>query len=184
MSGGIIVLISGRGSNLRAILESPVGRHVSAVISDTPDAGGLQFARTHGKPTHVCLADSKRAFASALAEQITSYAPALIALAGFMRALSADFTAQYAGKIVNIHPSLLPAFRGLHTHRRALAAGAREHGCTVHWVNAKIDDGDIIASEKLTINRGESEETLAARVLALEHRLYPGVLAELLRRTA
>lgn len=207
MSGGLVVLISGRGSNLAAILDSPVAAQVSAVISDNPQAAGLQIARTHGKPAHVCAAvrddalvaepaaaydgkpaaragAARDAFEAALSAQINTYAPRLIALAGFMRVLSPEFIAAHGGRIVNIHPSLLPAFRGLHTHRRALAEGAREHGCTVHWVNGQVDDGAIIASDKLTVQPHEDEAALAARVLQLEHRLYPRVLGEILSNAA
>lgn len=180
--GGLVVLISGRGSNLQAILESEAGRQVQAVISDNADAAGLAIARAHGKPAHACPASGDRAaFEEALAAQIRRYSPALIALAGFMRILSAAFINAFNGRLVNIHPSLLPAFRGLHTHRRAIAAGAREHGATVHWVSAEVDGGEVIASSKLAVQPQEDEEALAARVLQLEHRLYPRVLAQLLR---
>lgn len=179
--GGLVVLISGRGSNLQAILAHPVGEQVRAVLSDNPAAAGLQVAQAAGKPTHICAPAEME---EALTREIAPYAPRLIALAGFMRVLSAEFIAAHQGKIVNIHPSLLPRFRGLHTHRRALQAGARTHGCTVHWVNAEIDGGEVIAQEETAVQAGEDEHTLAARVLELEHRLYPRVLAQLLQEAA
>lgn len=175
----VVVLISGRGSNLRAILESGVGGRVVAVISDNARAGGLAVARAFGKPVWV-YEGTEGAFEAALARKIAEFAPRVIALAGFMRVLSAEFVDAHAGRLVNVHPSLLPAYRGLRTHRRALADGARAHGCTVHWVNAEVDGGAVIAAYGLRVRAGDDEESLAARVLRLEHRLYPRVLARML----
>ena len=180
----LVVLISGRGSNLRAILHAPVGEKVSAVISDNPHAAGLEIARAQGKPVHVVNRDDyavRGDFEQALAAKIKHDEPRLIALAGFMRVLSAAFVAAHHGRLINIHPSLLPAFPGLHTHRRALAAGVREHGCTVHWVNEEIDGGKIIAQERVVVLPDDTEETLAERVLEQEHLLYPQVLSALLK---
>ena len=183
MKSGLVILISGRGSNLQAILTSPVGRRVKAVLSDNADAAGLAIAARHDKPTYVCSYAGGRAEAEAqLTQYICAEQPALVALAGFMRVLSEDFIHLHGERVVNIHPSLLPEFPGLDTHRRALAAGVRRHGCTVHWVSAEVDGGDIIASAALTVNQGEDEEQLAARVLELEHQLYPQVLEDLLSK--
>lgn len=184
----LIVLISGRGSNLRAILDSPIGDAVIAVISDRKDAGGLAIARQYGKEAIDCCREdypSSAAFEKALAEKIVEYqagdSPAIIiALAGFMRILSAAFVAAHAGRLVNIHPSLLPKFPGLHTHRQALAANAAVHGCTVHWVSEKVDGGEIIAQRQVPVLPDDNEVTLEKRVLAAEHSLYPQVLAQLL----
>ena len=184
-SGGIAVLISGRGSNLRAILESPAGAHVSAVLSDNPKAEGLKHAEARGKDAFIVAPED---FSSApeweekLAEILSAVAPKVIALAGFMRILSPPFARLFAGRAVNIHPSLLPRFPGLNTHARALAAGAREHGCTAHYVSEKVDGGEIIAQRKIAVRPGEDAESLAARVLAEEHKLYPRVLLELLEK--
>ncbi len=180
MANGLVVLISGRGSNLQAILESPLGEQVVAVISDNPDAAGLAIARTHNKPVAVCCANTPTEVEEQLLQTLAQYQPALIALAGFMRILSPRFLAACCAPLVNIHPSLLPAFRGLNTHRRVLAAGKREHGCSIHWVTAELDGGAVIACEKLTVSNDDDEESLANRVLAIEHRLYPRILVQLL----
>jgi phosphoribosylglycinamide formyltransferase-1 len=170
----VVVLISGRGSNMQAILEA--GIPVAAVISNRADAAGLAIAAGHGVPTAVV--DHRRfatreAFDAALAREIEGHAPRLVALAGFMRILTPGFVARFAGRIVNIHPSLLPEFPGLDTHARALAAGARRHGCTVHFVTAELDHGPIIAQASVPVLPGDTEQSLAARVLAQEHLLYP-----------
>ena len=170
----VVVLISGRGSNLQAMLDA--GIPVSAVISNRADAPGLALAARRGIATavveHRAFA-SREAFEAALGAEIDRHAPKLVALAGFMRVLTAGFVARYAGRIVNIHPSLLPEFPGLDTHARALAAGAKRHGCTVHFVTAQLDHGPIIAQACVPVVAGDTAEALAARVLAEEHRLYP-----------
>ncbi|HVC12360.1 MAG TPA: phosphoribosylglycinamide formyltransferase [Burkholderiales bacterium] len=170
----IVVLISGRGSNMQAILEA--GLPVAAVVSNRPDAGGLALAAQRGVATRVVAHrdyDSREAFEAALAAEIDRHAPSLVALAGFMRVFSAEFVARYTGRLVNIHPSLLPAFQGLDTHERALAAGVKLHGCTAHFVTTELDRGPIIIQAALPVRPQDSADTLAARVLALEHLVYP-----------
>ena len=173
----IVVLISGRGSNLQAILEA--GIPVSAVISNQPGAGGLAIAARRGVATAVVehrRFPTREAFDAALADEIDRHAPRLVALAGFMRVLTPGFVARYAGRLVNIHPSLLPEFPGLATHARALAAGAKRHGCTAHFVTAELDHGPIIAQASVPVLPGDTAQTLAARVLAQEHLIYPRAL--------
>lgn len=170
----VVVLISGRGSNLQAMLEA--GIPVSAVISNRADAAGLRFAALRGIHTAVvehARYPTREAFDAALAEEIDRHAPRLVALAGFMRVLTPAFVARYAGRLVNIHPSLLPAFPGLDTHARALAAGAKQHGCTVHFVTERLDHGPIIAQASVPVLADDTPDSLAARVLAEEHVLYP-----------
>jgi phosphoribosylglycinamide formyltransferase-1 len=170
----VVVLISGRGSNLQAILDA--GIPVAAVISNRADAAGLALAAQRGVPTAVVdhrRFASREAFDAALAAEIDRHAPRLVALAGFMRILTPAFVERYAGRIVNIHPSLLPEFPGLDTHARAIAAGARRHGCTVHFVTGELDHGPVIAQAPVPVRPGDTPESLAARVLAEEHRLYP-----------
>lgn len=173
----IVVLISGRGSNLRALLEA--GLPVVGVISNRPDAGGLAIARSHGIDTAVV--DHQRfagreIFDAELARTIDGFRPDLVVLAGFMRILTAGFVERYAGRLINIHPSLLPAFTGLDTHRRALEAGVKLHGCTVHFVTAALDHGPIIAQAAVPVLTGDDEAALAARVLAQEHRIFPAAI--------
>lgn len=173
----VVILISGRGSNMQAILEA--GIPVSAVISNRADAVGLAIAARHGVATGVVehRRYAKRdAFDAALASEIDRHAPRLVALAGFMRVLTPGFVARYAGRLVNIHPSLLPEFPGLDTHARALAAGVKRHGCTVHFVTAELDHGPIIAQASVPVLPGDTPDTLAARVLQQEHLLYPRVI--------
>ncbi len=173
----VVVLISGRGSNLQAILDA--GIPVSAVISNRSGAGGLEIAARRGIATAVVEHQrfaTREAFDAALAQEIDRHAPRLVALAGFMRVLTPGFVAHYAGRLVNIHPSLLPEFPGLDTHARALAAGAKRHGCTVHFVTAALDHGPVIAQASVPVLPGDTAETLAARVLAQEHRIYPRAL--------
>lgn len=173
----VVVLISGRGSNLQAILDA--GIPVSAVISNRPDAGGLAIAARRGVATAVVehrRFATRDAFDAALADEIDRHAPRLVALAGFMRVLTPAFVARYAGRLVNIHPSLLPEFPGLDTHARALAAGAKRHGCTVHFVTAELDHGPIIAQASVPVLPGDTAESLAARVLEQEHLIYPRAL--------
>jgi phosphoribosylglycinamide formyltransferase-1 len=177
----LVVLISGRGSNMQAILEA--GLPVSAVISNRPDAAGLEIAARRGVKTavvpHAGFSD-RAAFDAALAAEIDRHAPVAVALAGFMRILTPGFVEHYAGRMVNVHPSLLPAFTGLDTHERALAAGVRLHGCTVHFVTAELDHGPVIAQAAVPVLAGDTADTLAARVLHQEHIVYPRALRWLL----
>jgi len=172
----IVILISGRGSNMQSILDARLPAAVAAVISNEPAAAGLAIARKHGVETRVVehrAHPDRAAFDSALAAAIDSFAPDLVVLAGFMRILSNEFVERYRGRLINIHPSLLPAFSGLHTHRRALAAGVKVHGCTVHFVTRELDSGPIVIQAAVPVLDGDSEDALAARVLAQEHRIYP-----------
>jgi len=172
----IVILISGRGSNMEAIVRAGVPAQVAAVLSNRPDAAGLKFSAQAGLSAQVV---DDRAFASrgefeaALADAIDPHSPDLIALAGFMRVLGGDFVRRYSGRMINIHPSLLPAFPGLHTHRRALQEGVKLHGCTVHFVTPQVDHGPIIVQAAVRVRTGDTEATLAARVLRQEHRIYP-----------
>lgn len=173
----IVILISGRGSNMEAIVRARIpGVHVAAVISNRPGAEGLAFARAHGIATavvdHTAHAD-RVSFDAALAECIDACAPDLVVLAGFMRVLTDGFVRRYEGRLLNIHPSLLPAFPGLHTHRRALDAGVKLHGATVHFVTAELDDGPIVVQAAVPVRADDDEAALAARVLAQEHVIYP-----------
>jgi phosphoribosylglycinamide formyltransferase 1 len=171
---GVVVLISGRGSNLRSIVEA--GLPVAAVISNRADAAGLAFARGREIPSAVVehRAYARREdFEAALGEAIDVHAPQVIALAGFMRILTAAFVERYAGRLINIHPSLLPAFPGLHTHAAALAAGVKIHGATAHFVTSELDHGPIIIQAAVPVLPGDDAERLAARVLEQEHVIYP-----------
>ena len=170
----VVVLISGRGSNMQAILDA--GIPVAAVISNKAEAAGLEVAARRGVATGVVehrRFSTREAFDAALAAEIDRHAPRLVALAGFMRVLTHGFVARYAGRLVNIHPSLLPEFPGLDTHARALAAGVKRHGCTVHFVTAQLDHGPIIAQASVPVLPRDTPDTLAARVLQQEHQLYP-----------
>jgi phosphoribosylglycinamide formyltransferase-1 len=179
----IVILISGRGSNMMAIAQACASEgwnaRIAAVISNKPDAAGLADAARRGIATavvdHRAHAD-RAAFDTALAEAIDAFAPDLVVLAGFMRILSAEFVNRYAARMLNIHPSLLPAFSGLHTHRRAIAAGCKLTGATVHVVTPELDHGPIVAQAAVPVLEGDTEETLAARVTAAEHILYPRVV--------
>lgn len=173
----IVILVSGRGSNMQAIVDAAIsGARIAAVISNRPDASGLAFAAERGIETavvdHKAYAD-RAAFDQALAGCIDGYRPDLVVLAGFMRVLTDDFVRRYEGRLINIHPSLLPSFPGLHTHRRALEAGVRVHGATVHFVTATLDCGPIIVQAVVPVLPGDDEARLAARVLAQEHCIYP-----------
>ena len=175
----IVVLISGRGSNLRALVEARLPLTVAAVISNRPEAAGLAFAAEHGIATQVMDHTSyvgREAFDAALGDALESHAPDLVVMAGFMRLLTPGFIARFAGRMLNIHPALLPAFTGLDTHARAIERGCRVHGCTVHGVNADMDAGPIVAQAAVPVLPDDTEAQLAARVLAEEHRLYPAVL--------
>ncbi len=174
------MLVSGRGSNLRAILESGVGPRVRLVVSDNPAARGLAVAGEFGVPATVVAWRARAEFERAALRHIGVHRPCLVALAGFMRVLSAGFLARLEGWVVNIHPSLLPRFPGLDTHRRALESGAREHGCTVHWVDERLDGGTVLAQASVAVRPGDDERALAARVLEAEHRLYPATIARVL----
>ncbi|MGH8681528.1 MAG: phosphoribosylglycinamide formyltransferase [Burkholderiales bacterium] len=170
----VVVLISGRGSNLRALVDA--GLPVVAVISNRADAGGVELARSRRIPTAVVAHTaypSREAFDDALAAEIERFRPKVVALAGFMRVLTPAFTTRHHGRLVNIHPSLLPAFPGLRTHARALAAGVKLHGCTVHFVTADVDHGPIVMQAAVPVRPDDDEQRLAARVLAQEHRIYP-----------
>lgn len=173
----IVILISGRGSNMEAIVRAGIpGASIAAVIANKPDAAGLAFARAHGIATAVVSHTeyaSRDEFDAALARAIDSYSPDLLVLAGFMRVLGDAFVRRYEGRMMNIHPSLLPSFPGLHTHRKALEAGVRLHGATVHFVTPTLDCGPIIAQASTTVGDEDTEASLAARVLALEHVMYP-----------
>lgn len=172
----LVILISGRGSNMEAILDARLPARVAAVISNEPLAKGLVTARNRGLATavveHRRFAD-RAAFDAALAAEVDRHDPDLVVLAGFMRILTEGFITRYRGRLVNIHPSLLPLFPGLHTHRRALEAGVRIHGCTVHFVTPALDNGPIIVQAAVPVAPGDTEEALAARVLREEHRIYP-----------
>jgi phosphoribosylglycinamide formyltransferase-1 len=179
----IVILISGRGSNLRSIVEACRAEawpaRVVAVISNRADAAGLEYAAREGIATevvdHHAFAE-RAAFDAALAQAVDRHAPDVVALAGFMRILGAAFVARYAGRIVNVHPSLLPAFTGLDTHRRAIEAGCKLAGATVHFVTPALDHGPIIAQAVVPVLAGDDVAALAARVLAREHVLYPRAL--------
>jgi phosphoribosylglycinamide formyltransferase-1 len=175
----VVILISGRGSNMEAILNAKLPLTVKAVISNKASATGLQIARAAGTETRVVdhLAyPSREAFDDALLKTITEYVPDLVVLAGFMRVLTAQFIDQLHGRVINIHPSLLPSFPGLHTHQRAIEAGVKVHGATVHFVTAQLDHGPIIAQAAVPVLAGDDPDALATRVLAQEHILYPNVL--------
>jgi phosphoribosylglycinamide formyltransferase-1 len=176
----IVILISGRGSNMEAIVrrcaEERWPAQVAAVVANRPQAGGLEFARAHGIATAVVdhqRFSTREAFDAALAEAIDEHRPDLLALAGFMRILGDTFARRYEGRMLNIHPSLLPAFPGLHTHRRALEAGCKVSGATVHFVTPQLDHGPIVIQSVVPVLTTDNEASLAARVLATEHRIYP-----------
>ena len=179
-SDNIVVLISGRGSNLEAIHRASVAERwparIAAVISNRAAAGGLEYAHAHGIDTAVLDhrgAPNREAFDAELAERIAAWQPCAIVLAGFMRVLSAGFVRRFDGRLINVHPSLLPAFPGLGTHRRALDAGVKWHGATVHLVTADLDHGPIVAQAVVPVLDDDDEAALAARVLEQEHRIFP-----------
>ena len=170
----IVVLISGRGSNLQALLDA--GLPVSAVISNIAGAKGLGLATSRGVATRLVehrRFASREEFDAALAATVDEFRPRLVALAGFMRVLTPGFVDRYRGRLLNIHPSLLPAFPGLDTHRRALEAGVKRHGCTVHFVTADLDHGPIVIQAAVAVRDDDTPQTLAARVLKQEHVVYP-----------
>jgi phosphoribosylglycinamide formyltransferase-1 len=170
----VAILISGRGSNMRALVEA--GIPVAAVVSNEASAAGLEFARARHLPTAVVAHTaypSRAAFDDALAAEIDRFGPKLVVLAGFMRILTPAFVRRYERRLLNIHPSLLPAFPGLHTHARALAAGVKIHGATVHFVTPELDHGPIVIQAAVPVRSGDDEAALAARVLVQEHHIYP-----------
>lgn len=175
----IVILISGRGSNLRSILDAELPLRIAAVVSNNPTAGGLEIAKAHGVATAVV---DHRSFASradfdaALAAAIDRHQPDLLVLAGFMRILTDAFVERYAGRMINIHPSLLPSFPGLDTHAAALREGVKVHGCTVHFVTPRLDHGPIIVQAAVAVLPNDSPESLAQRVLEQEHRVFPQAL--------
>ena len=175
----VVILISGRGSNMQALLEAKLPCGIVAVISNREDAEGLGIAKTHGIPTVVVEHGNyvdRDSFDNALAKTIDAFKPDFVALAGFMRILSANFVAHYQGRLINIHPSLLPAYGGLNTHARALYDGVKIHGCTVHFVTTDLDHGPIIIQAAVPVLQDDTEQTLAARVLHQEHHIYPQAL--------
>ncbi len=185
----IVILISGGGSNMAAIVrtaqqqhwEQQWGARVVAVVSNKPGAKGLDFARTQGIATEVLEHQpfpSREAFDAELVRAIDRHTPSLVVLAGFMRILTPGFVTHYAGRLLNIHPSLLPAFPGLHTHQRAVEAGCKFAGASVHWVTADLDGGPIIDQAIVPVLPGDDADTLAARVLTQEHLLYPRAIAQ------
>ena len=173
----VVILISGRGSNMEAIVRAQIpGAQIAAVISNRPDAAGLGFAAGHGIAAQIVDHKdypSREAFDAALAATIDAHEPDLVVLAGFMRVLTDGFVSHYAGRLLNIHPSLLPSFPGLHTHRKALEAGVRVHGATVHFVTPTLDCGPVVIQAVVPVLPGDDEVTLSARVLVQEHRIYP-----------
>lgn len=192
----IVILISGGGSNMAAIVRAAqqedwktrYGAKVAAVVSNKADAKGLVFAKEHGIATHVVdhkAYPSREAFDAALGDVVAAYdqaqAPALVVLAGFMRILTPGFVERFAGRLTNIHPSLLPAFPGLHTHQRALEAGCKFAGATVHLVTAELDHGPILEQAVVPVLPGDDADALAARVLTQEHVIYPRAVAQLLQ---
>jgi phosphoribosylglycinamide formyltransferase-1 len=186
----IVILISGRGSNMQAMLKVAAAEHwpahIAAVISNQPNAAGLDVARAAGIATsainHRDYPDREQ-FDAALAELIDQHSPDLIVLAGFMRILTPGFVNRFFGRLINIHPSLLPSFPGLHTHQQAIDAGVKVHGATVHFVTAELDHGPIISQATVPVLDDDTEDTLAARVLEQEHRIYPQAVRDLMSDT-
>lgn len=177
----VAVLISGRGSNMTALIEAAnrddYPAEIALVVSNRPDAGGLESARTAGIATeivdHAIYGEDRAAFEEVLQDALAEHQIDLVCLAGFMRLLTDEFVARWSGRMLNIHPALLPSFKGLHTHERALAAGVKIHGASVHFVVAEMDSGPIIAQGAVAVREDDTPATLAARVLAVEHRIYP-----------
>lgn len=185
----LVILISGRGSNMQSIIRAidagELNAEIVAVVSNRPDVAGLQTAAAAGIDTQLINHrdfDSREAFDIELAKTIDNYQPDFVILAGFMRILTAGFVRHFAGKLINIHPSLLPKFKGLHTHQRAIEAGEQEHGASVHFVTAELDDGPVILQAKVPILANDTPESLAARVLVEEHKLYPDAIKLLIQQ--
>jgi phosphoribosylglycinamide formyltransferase-1 len=180
----IVILISGQGSNMQALLEASLPCQIAAVISNRADAPGLEIAKARGVATavvpHKDYAD-RASFDAALAEVIDRHAPDVVVLAGFMRILTDHFVERYAGRLINIHPSLLPAYPGINTHQRILQEGIKIHGCTVHFVTPDLDHGPIIIQAAVPVLRNDTPQSLSARVLCEEHRIYPQALRWLCR---
>lgn len=179
----VAILISGGGSNMESLVESMTGDHLArpcVVLSNNSDAGGLKKASANGVATEVVdhrpFGQDRTSFEKLLNETLERYQPDIICLAGFMRVLTEEFISKWEGRMINIHPSLLPKYRGLNTHKRALDAGDIEAGCSVHEVTVKLDDGPILGQSRVPILDGDRPETLAARVLVEEHKLYPAML--------
>ena len=181
----IVILISGRGSNKEALLKAKLPCQIAAVISNKADAEGLKIAASYGIPTaaipHRDYAN-RESFEAALAQNIDAFQPDLVVLAGFMRILTAAFVDRYAGRLINIHPSLLPAYSGVNTHERALHDGVKIHGCTVHFVTPALDHGPIIIQAAVPVLRGDTPQSLAARVLHEEHRVFPQAVSWICRK--
>ncbi len=176
----VAILISGRGSNMAALIAAAIDpsfpAEIVGVISNRADARGLEVAATHSIPTTVVSSrdyDGREAHDAAIHKALTEFKAEIVCLAGYMRLLTPDFVQKWKGRMINIHPALLPSFRGLDTHARALATGVRVHGCTVHFVTPEMDEGPIIAQAAVPVLTGDTEETLGERVLKVEHRLYP-----------
>jgi formyltetrahydrofolate-dependent phosphoribosylglycinamide formyltransferase len=176
----VAILISGRGSNMAALIAAAIDpsfpAEIVGVISNRSDARGLETAATHSIPTTVVSSrdyDGREAHDAAIHKALTEFKAEIVCLAGYMRLLTPDFVQKWKGRMINIHPALLPSFRGLDTHARALATGVRVHGCTVHFVTPEMDEGPIIAQAAVPVLTGDTEETLGERVLKVEHRLYP-----------
>ncbi|MBV9262058.1 MAG: phosphoribosylglycinamide formyltransferase [Pseudolabrys sp.] len=177
----VAVLISGRGSNMAALIEATKDpsypAEIALVVSNVPDAGGLAMAQKNGIATavvdHKPFGKDRAAFEHALQAALEQHRIEIVCLAGFMRLLTADFVVRWQARMLNIHPALLPAFKGLDTHKRALEAGVKQHGATVHFVVPEMDAGPIVAQEAVDVRPGDTEQSLAARVLAVEHKIYP-----------
>ena len=189
MSLRVAILISGGGSNMVTLVDSMTGDHPARpclVLSNNADAGGLEKAAARGIPTavvdHRPFKGDRAAFEAELLAELDKAQPDIICLAGFMRVLTGDFVQRFEGRMLNIHPSLLPKYKGLHTHARAIEAGDAEHGCTVHLVTPELDDGPILGQARVPIEPGDTADTLAARVLEQEHLLYPRVLLDFSRQ--
>jgi phosphoribosylglycinamide formyltransferase 1 len=184
----VAIFISGRGSNMEKLVEAAKAidypARICGVLSDRADAAGLSFAGENGIPLATIerkdFAD-KAAHEAAIQKQLENWETEFVALAGYMRVLSPEFVTLWQGRIINIHPSLLPKYQGLDTHARAVADGDKEHGCSVHWVTAELDGGAVIAQARVPLLDGDTEQTLAARVLKEEHALYPSTLAKILK---
>ena len=182
----VAILISGRGSNMASLIaaakDDSYPAEIALVVSNRPDAAGLDHAKRQGIATavvdHTRYGKDRAAFEHALQDVLTAHRIELVCLAGFMRLLTPWFVGQWQGRMLNIHPALLPAFKGLHTHERALEAGVKTHGATVHFVSAEMDSGEIIAQAEVPVLAGDTPDTLAARVLEAEHRIYPQALRQ------
>jgi len=186
----IVILISGRGSNMMSIVDAvndgTLDVNVTAIISNRPDAAGLGFAQQQGIHNAVIdhkLYDTREQFDQQLAKEIDQFSPDLVILAGFMRILTAEFVEHFADRLINIHPSLLPKFKGLNTHQRAIDAGEKEHGASVHLVTPELDDGPVVLQARVPVLPSDDAATLAKRVLEQEHKLYPNAIKKLITET-